>query len=122
MAAAIRTAGTAYVKLDGNQLQLGGTLTIQPWSAERAGVAGLSGITGYKETPIIPYIEVEMVKDPNLSLALLASITNSTVTAETADGTNYVLSNAWSSGQAQLDAAEGKVTVKFEGLSCDEFS
>lgn len=120
MAAAIRTSGTAYIKLDGGQLALAGNLKIQPSDIERAGVTGLDGIHGYKESAAIPSIEVEITKTPDLRLSVLKNVTNSTVTAECADGTVYVLSNSWTCPPFDLDGGEGKATIKFEGLSCNE--
>lgn len=118
--AATRIAGTAFIKLDGGQLSLVGTLSIQPMSRTREGVVGMDGIHGYKESTIIPYIEAEVTKNPELSLKDIERVADSTVTAECADGTVYVLRNAWFAGEATLDAAEGKVTLRFEGLECLE--
>lgn len=118
--AAIRTAGTAFFKLDGTQYSLGDTLTIQPLDTEREGQAGLSGITGFSEKSVIPYIEVEVIKTPDLKLKAIGAMVNTTVTGECADGTTYVLRNAWFAGTAELDGGEGKVTLRFEGLSCNE--
>lgn len=121
MAAAIRTSGTAYLKLDGGQLALKGSLTIQPSDVERAGVKGLDGIHGYKEGAAIPSIEVQLTDMPDVSLTSLKNVKNSTVTAEVANGKVFVLANAWSCPPFDLDGAEGHFTIKFEGLSCNEF-
>lgn len=120
MAGAIHVAGTAYVKLDGGQLALSGSLKIQPSDVERAGVTGLSGIGGYKESPAIPSIEIQVFDVPEISLTALKNVKNSTVTAEVSNGKVYVLSNAWSCPPFDLDGAEGQVTIKFEGMSCNE--
>ena len=111
-----RIAGTAYIKVDGNQYSLGGTLTVSTDLYEREGMAGLSGIAGYTEKPRVPFIECEFYNTENLSLAALQAITNATVTAELANGTTYVLRNAWTAGARELNAAEGTVTVRFEGM------
>ena len=118
--AANRIAGTAFVKRDGVQYALKGALTIQPLDTSREGVAGTDGIHGFKEVAVVPYIEVEVTKTPELSLKALQGVTDSTVTAECADGTVYALRNAWFSGLAELDGVEGQVTLRFEGLSCME--
>jgi hypothetical protein len=118
--AAVRVAGTCFLKRDGVQYSLMGSLTIQPLSLEREGVSGLDGIHGFSERSVVPYIEAEITKTPELSLSTLEGVTDSTITAECADGTVYVLRNAWFAGLAELDAGEGKVTVKFEGLACNE--
>ena len=118
--AAIRVAGTCFVKRDGVQYSLKGSLTIQPLSVERTGVTGMDGIHGYSETPVVPFIELEVTKTPDLSVKAFEGVTDSTITAELADGTVYVLRNAWFSGQLSVDGGEGKVKLKFEGLACNE--
>lgn len=115
-----RIAGTAYLKVDGVQLALRGELGISPAAIERQGIAGLDGVHGYSEKPRTPSIEVSITKTPDLSLTKLAGWTGKTVTAECADGTVYVLNDAFTSGEVALDGAEGSAKVKFEGASCRE--
>lgn len=111
-----RIAGTAYVKVDGNQYTLSGSLTVSPDSLEREGLAGLSGVAGYKEMPRVPFIEGEFFTTAGLSLTAIQAITNATVTAELANGKTYVLRNAWTAGAREVNAAEGTVTIRFEGM------
>lgn len=118
--AQVRVAGVAYVKRDGVQYSLKGTLTIQPNETQKESVVGQDGVHGYKESFVAPSISAQVTKTPDLSLKALEGVTNSTITAECADGTTYVLSNAFFSGLAELDAGEGQVTIKFEGMSCNE--
>lgn len=118
--AATRIAGTAFFKLDGTQYSVEGTLNVQPMSVMREGRVGLSGITGYSERPMIPFIEVEVTKTPELSMKDIERVRDSTITGEAADGTTYVLRNAWFAGETSLDLGEGKATLRFEGLECVE--
>jgi hypothetical protein len=118
--AATRIAGTAFFKLDGAQYSIEGTLIVQPMSLMREGRTGLSGIVGFAEKPVIPYIEVEFTKTPELSMKAIERVANSTITGEGADGTVYVLRNAYFAGETTLDLGEGKSTVRFEGLECLE--
>jgi hypothetical protein len=111
-----RIAGTAYVKVDGAQYTLAGTLTVSTDSFTREGLAGLSGVAGYKEMPRVPFIEGEFYTTPDVSLPALEAVTNATVTAELANGKTYVLRNAWSAGAREVNAAEGTFTLRFEGM------
>jgi hypothetical protein len=118
--AAIRVAGTAFFKIDGVSYSLKGALSVQPLSEEREAVVGMDGIHGYAERSIVPFISVELTKDPTLRMAAIGTMTNNTITAECADGTVYALRNAWFAGQSEVNGGEGTVTLRFEGLSCAE--
>ncbi|MEH6630163.1 MAG: phage tail tube protein [Halopseudomonas aestusnigri] len=115
-----RIAGTAYVKVDGNQYTLSGSLTVSIDEAEREGLVGLSGVAGFKEMPRVPFIEGEFFTTDEMNLKDVEAITDATVTAELANGKTYVLRNAWTAGAREVDAAEGNVTIKFEGISGEE--
>lgn len=115
-----RIAGTAYVKVDGAQYTLAGSLTVSPNSVNREGLAGLSGVAGYSETPRVPFIEGDFYTSAALSMPALQAVTNATVTAELANGKTYVLRNAWLAGEPDINAAEGTTTLRFEGIECIE--
>ena len=115
-----RIAGVAYLKVDGAQYFLSGKLTVSYGSVVREGLSGLSGVAGYKETPRVPSIEGEFFTTADISLKNLEAVTDATITAEMANGKNYVLSGAWSAGTADINAAEGTFTMKFEGLKLIE--
>ncbi|WP_299377298.1 phage tail tube protein [uncultured Kiloniella sp.] len=115
-----RIAGTAFVKVDSKQYTLAGSITVSTDEAEREGLSGLSGVAGFKETPRVPFIEGEFFATDDLSLKAIEAITDSTVTAELANGKTYVLRNAWTAGARELDGAEGTLSIKFEGISGDE--
>lgn len=115
-----RIAGTAYVKVDGKQYALEGSLTVSPDPEEREGKAGLSGVAGYAETPRVPFIEGTFFATQELSLEEVRAIVDATVTAELANGKVYVLRNAWAAGARELNGAEGTVAIKFEGMECKE--
>ncbi len=112
-----KIAGTAYIKYDGAQLSLSGTLTVSLDTVEREGLAGLSGPAGYKETPRVPFIEAEVFGDSDWDPAALDLITDATIVAELANGKKGVLRNAWKAGASDFNAAEGTTTVRFEGMS-----
>lgn len=118
--ALIRKAGVAYVKIDSEQIALQGGLTINPLTVTREPMVGLDGPHGLKETPMMPSISATFTKGPELSLTRIGAIVNSTVTAECADGTVYVLSEAFQSGELAFNAAEGTYTVTFHGRTCTE--
>lgn len=110
-----RVAGICYTKIDGAQITLGEKLTVNITRTQKEGVVGLSGVVGYKETFRVPSIEVEaFIKD--LPIAQIEAGTNLTITAELATGQAAVLSSAWLKESLQVEAADGKVNLIFEGL------
>jgi len=115
MAASKAIAGTAYLTIDGKQFTLGGKCTVKPADVVREGKTGLSGVAGYKESPKIPSIDIELFVDQDTSMLDMNKITDATVTVELVDGRAYVLRNAWQSGDLEHDVAEGTATVTFEG-------
>jgi len=115
-----KVAGVCYLKVDGTQYALRGSLTVSPDDIEREGVAGQDGVHGYKETPRVPSISADISDTDGLSLEALRAITDATVTAELATGKVYVLRNAWTKAGHELDTTEGQVSVTFEGMKCEE--
>jgi hypothetical protein len=115
-----RVAGTAYVFRDGVQYAVQGELTISPLSRTREPVTGVDGVHGYKEVPRSPSISLKVTKDEKLSLKAFEGVTNSTVTAEIADGTVYVLTEAFQSGDLDYSNDDGGVTITFNGADCKE--
>jgi hypothetical protein len=115
-----RIAGIAFLKVDGDLYPLRGNFTVSPTPIERAGIAGQDYVHGYSELPRVPYIEGDVSLVPNLSVEQVAQITNSTVTAELANGNTYVLREAWCRSALDLNTREGQTRIRFEGISCDE--
>jgi hypothetical protein len=115
-----RIAGVAYVYVDGQQYPLRGSLTVSPDMIEREGIPGQDGIHGYIERPRVPFIEGDFSDIGNLSLSAIQRMTDVTVTAELANGKQYVLRNAWTSTAREFNAADGQATVRWEGMAAEE--
>jgi hypothetical protein len=115
-----RVGGIAYLKVDGDQYPLRGNFTVSPLTSERNGVAGQDYVHGYTETPRVPFIEGDVTLVPELSVEDLGDVVDATVTAELANGSTYVLTEAWTRRAFELNAAEGMVRVRFEGVECYE--
>src|SRR5579871_4325433 len=116
-----RIAGICFFKVDGIQFSLRGAFTVQPLDTDKTGIAGQDGFHGYSEMPVVPYIEGEISDRGTLSLKALQDITDSTVTAELANGKVYILSDAFYAGkEAPIETVDGKIKVRFEGANCSE--
>ena len=112
--------GTVFIKVDGTQYAARGGWKVQPNSNKKTGVAGQDAVHGFTQVPVVPYVEGEVTDLGGLSLQALQNVTNSTVTAELANGKVYTLRNAWYAGEPVIDTTDGKVPVRFEGISCNE--
>ncbi|UEM11736.1 phage tail tube protein [Bradyrhizobium barranii subsp. barranii] len=118
----VAIAGTAYLKVDGNQYPLKGSFVVSPSAVERAGIAGQDYVHGYSELPRVPYIEGDISSRPEISLEDMELITDATVTAELINGKVYVLRNAWCKSALELNTYDGQFRARFEGQACDEIS
>jgi hypothetical protein len=106
--------GLAYLKLDGNQVQLRGSWKIQPYLYENEGVAGQDGVHGFIQKVIIPYMEGDLSDSGGVSITALKAFTG-TVTCELDNGKVYVGSSGWAAKQSEaLDTAEAKQAVRYE--------
>lgn len=117
-----RIAGVAYVKFDGRQLPIKGGWKVGYNKVKREGVSGQDSVHGYKEMPQVPYLEGDVSTTRDVSLDVLLSITDATVTAELANGKTYVLRNAWTADSYEIESEEGKLKVRFEGMDIDEIN
>jgi hypothetical protein len=115
-----RIGGTAFLKVDGDLYPLRGNFTVSPSPVERAGVAGQDYVHGFTELPRVPYIEGDVSLVKELSVEDVANITNSTVTAELANGKVYTLREAWCRAALELNTRDGQTRVRFEGVDCQE--
>lgn len=115
-----KIGGTAYLKAGGKQYDLRGSFIVSPSRIKREGVAGQDGVHGYIETQRVPFIKADLSTTAGLSIAELDAMEDVTVTAELANGKNYVLSGAWTEAAHEISTGDGKVGVNWGGQSCDE--
>lgn len=109
-------AGECFVKTDGRQLSVRGTLTIGMNRKTRTPVAGLDGIHGYSETFRAQSITIEITNRPDYPLTEITEIIDGTVTAEMQNGEVWVLRNSWCGDDTDLNAADGSATIVFYGM------
>lgn len=112
-----RIGGTAYVKSDGKSFTVQGNLKLNMSAFSREGIAGMDGVHGYKETPTVPYISFDASYTASTDIETIHATTDATIQVELANGHVYLLSEAWFSGDLEIDGAEGKLGLKFEGIS-----
>lgn len=107
--------GTAYVKVNGKQYLLKGSIVVSIAPKEREGVAGMDGVHGFLEKPRVPSISGDFTVTADTDLNEIQDMTDGTITVELNNGKTAVLTNAWFAGATDVDGAEGKVPLKWEG-------
>ena len=114
--------GRITLKIDGKAYDLGGDFKYGIGADKREEIVGPSGVVGYSNAPTAPYISGEIIKGAEIRAADIAAINDSTVTLDLADGTTFVLYNAWSANDngLEVETKQGKITVKFIGIKCKE--
>lgn len=115
--------GRVSVKVDGDILSVRGNVTSNiGQSVTRETVTGLDGVHGYMEKPVTPFIQFDITERAEFPLSKINGLSDTTVTAELADGRTLILRNAWHAGDSERNPEEGSVTIRFEGLSGEEMS
>ncbi len=111
-----RVAGVCYIKVDGDQLEVKGSVEVPLSDIKRETVMGLTGAAGYKETAEAAYVKLTAVFVPGFPLDTLKNGTNMTVTAELANGKIYTLAGAYLTDAPAIKADEGEVELNFGGM------
>jgi hypothetical protein len=110
-----RLAGMCYVKVDGQQLEVQGSLECPTSPVVRETLMGATGSAGYKETARTPFVKLTVFFRPDFPMDAIANGTDMTVTAEFANGKVYTLSGAYLVGEPSANGEDGTIELEFEG-------
>lgn len=110
-----RIAGTTYIKVDGGQLSLMGSIEIPLNLTVKESIVDLGGGVDFKETHRAPYLKGSFKVPKGFPLKKIIEGTNMTVTAELANGWVHVLKNAWLEGESNYNPEDGTVDLQFNG-------
>lgn len=110
-----RVAGICFIKVDGEQLEVEGSVECPLASTKKEGVMGIAGLAGYKETALRQYIKVSCILVPNFPRDKIATGVDMNITAELANGNVYTLSGAFLEGDASAKSDDGKTELEFTG-------
>lgn len=111
-----KIAGTSYIKVDGEQLEVTGGVEIPLVDVKREAVMGPNGPVGYKETAMEPTVKMTVAFTEDFPLATLQAGTDMTVTSELANGKVHTLSGAFVKGEPVVKNDEGTVDLEFSGM------
>jgi hypothetical protein len=107
--------GTAFFRINGVQYQLAGEMKLNPLSEKRTAEVGIDGSVTPKVEPVAPFIECAVRDRADVDPIPLHSMWDETVTVELTNGTVWTLSNAFYTGDGDLDGKEGTHAVRFHG-------
>lgn len=112
-----RIAGVATIKVDGVSYMLEGKLEYSTALVARETLTGQDTVHGYSEKPKAPYIAGTFRAAQGLNTQALNGITNSTVSAQLANGTLVIGRNMWQVGdEIKVNTEDGTFDIRFEGL------
>ena len=117
-----RVAGICHFIADGKQFSLGGSFSFSPETISREAVTGLSGQVFFKETPVAPFMEGEVIVTSETDLQEISKMTGVTVTGEFANGHTWTLTDAFKVGVSEISGGDGTTSIRFEGEKCERVS
>lgn len=117
-----RFAGVTYLTSNGTPLPVRSNVTIHTSKMVRTGIAGLDGVHGYSEVPTVPAIELDISMKEDVDVESLQVLDDGTVMTELANGQVWTLVQAWRAGPGDINASEGTMRVRFEGMDIQNFS
>lgn len=120
MASKNRRAGVITVQMNGQVLDAVGSFSYNLGHAKREALVGPDRVHGFSEKPQAPYIEGEIRDAGDFSLTDLLDATDVTVTLKLANSKTVLLRDGWYAADGKADTDEGKVEVRFEGMSAEE--
>jgi hypothetical protein len=110
--------GRAFITVGGRRLASKEGAKLNIGALERTGVVLDTGVGGYTEKATVPYVECTIKHDANTDLAEYADMVDVGVFFDTDTGRSFVLNNAWRAGNIEM--TDGDVSLRFEGMSCNE--
>lgn len=114
-----RIAGTCYFKVDGETLELEGSLEFPMNKFNRESLVSTSGVAGYSETVVKPYLKGNFFVPKNFPTKKIVENNSMTIVAECANGMVYTLIDAYTVGEITYKPMDGTVELTFDGVDGD---
>ncbi|BBP99086.1 hypothetical protein BSFA1_42150 [Burkholderia sp. SFA1] len=110
-----RVAGTCFIKVDGDQLEVKGSVECTIGDVIRTSVTSTKGRVGYKEEVRVPSTKGTFIFMPDFPIEKLTTGDDLTITTEFANGMVHTLSGASLVGEPTAKAEDGEIDLEFEG-------
>ena len=112
-----KLAGTCFVKVNGNQLELEGNVEFPLCEVQRESMLSTAGVAGYKETVVAPYVSGDFIVPKDFPIQEIKENCAQTITVECANGMVYTLSGAYVTDVIAYKPIDGTLSVKWEGTN-----
>ena len=107
-----KIAGTCFVKVNGQQLELQGNIEFPLTSVQRETMLSTTGVAGFKETVTAPYVSGDFIVPSDFPIEEIKENVAQTITVECANGMVYTLSDAYVTDVIAYKPVDGTLTVK----------
>lgn len=108
-------AGTCYIKVDGEQIAIEGSVEFPLSTTVRETKIGSTGVVGYSETERAPFIKLSAWLGRDFPVDAITTGDDMTITAELANGWVYTLEGAFLVGEIDGNASDGTTSLEFNG-------
>jgi len=111
-----RLAGITAFKVNGSALAVI-EFAWDPGTSELSTLTSLSGVDGYDEKPVAPYISGKLRDAQSVNVTAILAQRNATVTITLANGKVIQGHNLWYVGRPGVSGADASFDFRFEGMS-----
>jgi len=115
-----RLAGILSLTIDGTAYEVVDSVTYGLSRFERESLKSISGIRGYKETPVPAFIEAKLRDASSITAGDFQNMTSSTVQVAVANGKQITGTAMYNVKAVEVDPIEGVFEVRFEGPRVSE--
>lgn len=115
-----RRAGIFALNVDGEDFDVESGVTYILNTVKRETLVGISGIQGYKETPVSGQIKAKLRDSSGILASTFANLTSSSVIGHAANGKTVAGTGMWTVETVEVDPIEGTFEVTFEGAQVRE--
>jgi hypothetical protein len=111
--------GRVSIRINGQYQRSKSGAKLQYSDVKRSAQVG-NEVHGFTEEASPPRVEFTISHKADTSLDTYKNITDTTISFTTDTGRNFVLNNAWCTGEIELTSGAGEVSLAFEALTCVE--
>lgn len=109
-----RLAGITSFTVEGSSFSVT-EFAWDPGPVERETMVSLSGVDGYRESPVAAYISGKFRDAASVNVSGFVGLTNATVVVQLANGKQVVGHNLWYVGRPGVSGADASFDFRFEG-------